>query len=155
MKKKNIFLICLSLLFIFSIQSIAQDSGRNRPQNGRGQFNDREGFFAKRNAFIVEKMDLTAGETAVFIPLENELFQKKFELGRECSRLERELRNKKVKPEDDYNKLLKCHEEVKDKTDRLDKEYLEKFKKILSSEKILRYQKADREFMGIFMRDRN
>ena len=154
MKKGNNILIYLSVLLMLTVQSVAQENGRNRPQNGRRQF-DRDEFFAKRNAFIVEKMALSAGETAVFIPLENELFKKRFELGRDCNKLEREIRSKKEKSADEFNKLLKCHEEVKDKRDRLDKEYLEKFKKTLSAEKILLYQKVEREFFDSFMRERN
>ena len=153
MKRRNIFLICLSALLLFSVQSAAQNRGDNNSRNGRGPF-DREDFFAKRNAYITEKIELTASEVAVFIPLENNLIQKKFEIGRECNRIERELHNKKDKSDEECQKLLKCREEVKEKRDKLDKEYLEKFKKILSAEKILKYQKADREFFDEYIRDR-
>jgi ribosomal protein L32E len=64
------------------------------------------------------------------------------------------LRKKEGKTEEEYNKLLKCREEVKEKRDKLDREYLEKFKKILTAEQILKYQSADRAFFDEFMRDR-
>jgi hypothetical protein len=115
---------------------------------------DREAFIAARNAYITEKVGLTAKEASVFIPLDNELLQKKFEVGRECHRIERELKEKEGKTEEEYNKLLKCREDVKEKRDRLDKEYLEKFKKILTAEQIVKYQSADRAFFDEFVRDR-
>ena len=146
MKRENVILISLSALLMVSMQSVAQ--------NNRRPF-DRDDFFAKRNAFITEKIALTASEAAVFIPLENELIKKKFEFGRYCNRLERELKEKKDKSDEECNKLLKCREEVKEKSIQLDKEYQEKFKKILSAEKILKYHNADREFFDEYIRKRN
>ena len=151
MKIKNVFLICFSALLLFSVQVVAQDNGSRGSHNGRPF--DREDFFAKRNAFITEKIELTASEAAVFIPLDNTLLQKKYEIGRECNRIERELRDKKDKSDEECKKLLKCREDVKEKRDQLDKEYLEKFKKILSAEQILKYHSADREFFDEYIRD--
>ena len=147
--KKIFFLIAgISVLLSFSMQIAAQERER------RGPNNEREDFFAKRNAYITKKVDLTTEKAVVFIPLENELMRKKFEAGRDCSRLNRELSRKKEKSEDDYRKILDCNEKVKENREKLDKEYMEKFKKILSSEQILRYQRADMEFYNEFFRER-
>ena len=143
------FVTCLSALLILSLQSIAQN--RDRDRNGR-DFN-RDEFIAKRNVYLTEKMELTAEETAIFIPLDNELLQKKFDVGRECRRYEREIRSKTERTDEEYKKLLKCKEEVKEKRDRLDKEYLDKLKRVVSAEKILKYQNADKDFMDEFIRD--
>ena len=134
------------------MQSVATGKDHKHFQD-RGGF-DREAFIAKRNAFITEKVGLTAEEEAIFIPLDNELMHKKFEIGSDCRRVERQLRNKKDKSEAECQKLLKCREEVKEKRDQLDKEYSEKFKKILSAERILKYQSADREFFEDYFRER-
>jgi len=150
MKKINVFLIVTSVLFSFSMQLLAQDGGRSR---GGRKF-DREDFFSKRNAFIEAAVELTAEEVAVFIPMDNDLMQKKFELGRECNRIERELRDKKDKTDDECNRLLKCREELKEKRSQLDREYQEKFKKVLSAEKMLKYERADRDFYESYFRDR-
>ena len=146
------FLIYFSVFLILSLQSIAQNVDRNQSRIGRDL--NREEFITKRNIFLTEKMELTAEETAIFIPLDNELLRKKFEVGRECRRYEREIRNKNEKTDEEFKKLLKCREEVKEVRDQLDKEYLEKFKKIVSAEKILKYQNADKAFMDEFIRDR-
>ncbi|MDR0743343.1 MAG: hypothetical protein LBF05_03175 [Tannerella sp.] len=149
MKKVKNFVICFSALIISALQLPAQE----HKHGGRKPF-DREAFTAKRNVYITEQIGLTATEASVFIPLDNELMQKKFEVGRECHRLERELKKKDGKTEEEYKKLLKCREDVKAKRDKLDKEYLEKFKKVLSVEQIVKYQSADRAFFDEFVRDR-
>ena len=146
--RKLKLILCLTAFLFITMQSIAQ----NRGQNNRRPF-DREAFIAKRNTYLTEKMALTAEETAVFIPLDNELLRKKFECGRGCRRLERELQNKNDKTDEEYKQLLQCKEEVKEQCDKLDKEYLEKFKKVLSAEQILKYQNADKAFFDEFMRD--
>ena len=154
MKKINIFIISLSaLLMFFSAQSVAYGKDPKGLQD-EGKF-DREAFIAKRNAYIAEKVELTTEEAAVFFPLDNELLHKKFEVGRECRKMERELHDKKKKSDDECKKILKCREDVKEKRDKLDKEYLEKFKKILSAEQILKYQRADRDFFEEYFSDRN
>jgi len=153
MEKTKKILLCISaLLIIFSMQSVASGKSHKHFQN-RGGF-DRADFIAKRNVFIAQKIALTADEEAAFIPLDNELLHKKFEIGRDCRRIERELRDKKDKSDAECQKLLKCREEVKEKRDQLDREYLEKFKKILSAEQMLKYQSADREFFEDYFRDR-
>ena len=145
MKKANIFLIVISALFSFSMQLVAQDGGRRL---------DRDDFFSKRNVYIAAEIELTTEEAVVFIPMDNELIHKKFELGRECRRIERELREKKDKSDDECNKLLRCREELKEKRSQLDREYQEKFKKVLSAEKMLKYERADRDFYESYFRDR-
>jgi len=153
MEKKRFFLVSLfALLIMLLVHPVAFGESPECLQDG-GRF-DRDEFIAKRNAFITEKVGLTTEEITVFIPLDNELLNKKFEIGRECRSIERELLDKKEKSEAECNKLLKCREEVKEKRDRMDKEYLEKFKKILSAEKILKYQSADRDFFEDYFRDR-
>jgi hypothetical protein len=151
MKKANI-LLTISLLLTFSMNAIAQGNNNGRQRDGRGPNMDE--IFEKRNIYLTKAMGLTAEEAAVFIPLDNELIRKKFESERICRRLERELSNKKEKTDDECKKLLKCKEDAKEKVDKLDKEYLEKFKKILSSEKILKYQRAERDFFEEFFRNR-
>ncbi|MDR1098497.1 MAG: hypothetical protein LBL57_10230 [Tannerella sp.] len=149
MEKVKIFIVCFSALIISALQVSAQE----HKHEGHKPF-DRDAFITKRNVYITEKVGLTAAEAAVFIPMENELMQKKFEVGRECHKLERELKKKDDKTEEEYNKLLKCREDVKEKRDKLDKEYLEKFKQVLSAEQIVKYQSADRAFFDEFVRDR-
>ena len=154
MKKITFIILCISVLCMPSLPLWSQEKNPKSPSNEDRKPFDREDFTTKRNAYITEKVGLTAQEAAVFMPLDNELMQKKFEAGRECHQMERELRKKQEKTKEDSEKLLKCREEAKEKRDKLDKEYLEKFKKVLSAEKILKYQSADRIFFDEYMQER-
>ena len=145
--RKLKFIVCLVSLLFISSYTESQNRDRNNTRNGPGA-GDREELMAKRNTFLANRMGLKAEETAVFIPLENELQRKKIEVGRDCFRYERELNMKKDKTDEDFKRLLRCREEVREKREKLDKEYTEKFKKVLSAEKILKYQNADREFFN-------
>lgn len=113
---------------------------------------DKEAFAARRNAFITAEMGLTPKEAADFIPLCNELQQKLFEAGSECRRLSRQLKEKKDATEADYLRVVDLCAEVKIQQALLEKEYYEKFKKILSSKKLYLYRKAENKFARDFMR---
>lgn len=108
---------------------------------------DIEAFKAKKAEFIIQKVGLTDAETKAFIPLANELLDKRFEINRDMRRNARDIRKKENKTNADYERLINESTEVKLKEAQLDKEYLQKFKQVLSAEKIYKYQQAEAEFM--------
>lgn len=124
-----------------------------RAQGGKQHKNfDREAFLAKRNAYITAEVGLTPEEAASFIPLCNELQEKLFEAGRECRKLSKELWQN---PEADDAEYTKANDEcvnVNLKQAQLEKEYYEKFKKILSPKKIYKYRRAELKFAREFMK---
>ena len=122
-------------------------------QHDKGKF-DREVFMAKRNAYITASAGLTADEAAAFIPIENEMQRKKFEIGRDCRKLARRSRSKEGLTEEEQQKLVDCTTETRLKEAKLEKEYHEKFKRILSVEKLYKYQEAEARFMREFMQER-
>ena len=121
-------------------------------QDDKGKF-DREVFMAKRNAYITASAGLTADEAAAFIPIENEMQRKKFEIGRDCRKLARRSRSKEGLTEEEQQKLVDCTTETRLKEAKLEKEYHEKFKRILSVEKLYKYQEAEARFMREFMQE--
>lgn len=137
MKQKSIllllFLIC-NVLFI------------GAQQKERRHF-DIEDFKQKKATFIIEKVGLSDSESKLFIPLMNELMDKKFELNRSVRQQARDLRNKKDARPADYDRLLNESIEARIREAELEKEYSQKFRRIVSSEKILKYQRADSQFM--------
>lgn len=142
---KIFFITFVAISVLFSLKVFAQGDKRHR------HF-DREAFQAKRNAFITAEVGLTPEEAAIFIPLCNELQQKMFEMGRECRKLSREIKHKKSPTESDYSKVNDECLGVKMKEAALEKEYYEKFKKILSPEKLYKYRRAEYKFARSFMR---
>ena len=81
---KIFFITFVAISVLLSFNATAQEKKEQR------HF-DREAFEARRNAFITAEVGLTPEEAAQFIPLCNELRQKKFEVGRECRKLARTL----------------------------------------------------------------
>lgn len=119
----------------------------------RAQKFDRQSFQARRNAYITAEAGLTPDEAANFVPLDNELKQKQFDAGRECRKLNRESRTKEQLSDEAYLKLIDCNIETRIKEAQLEKDYYEKFKRILPPPKLYKYQQADFKFMREFMRD--
>jgi hypothetical protein len=139
---RKIFLIISFICFAVSFNLSAQQ--RN---NGEKRKADFEKFKAYREDYISKEMKLTEDESKAFWPLCNELQEKKFQLNRE---IRKELRNiyKAIKEgktvsEAEYDKIIKLNADAKIKEAELDKEYMNKFKKFLSAEKIFKYQQAE------------
>ena len=72
---------------------------------------------------------------------------KRFELNRSIRKETRELRKKTNKTNADYERLLDASSTVKIKEAQLEQEYLQKFKKVLSAEKIYKYKQAEAQYM--------
>jgi len=113
---------------------------------------DKESFLIKRSAFITAELGLTPEEAATFIPLCEELNQKKYEAGQRCRKLSREVRSK-INPTDaEYTQVIDECLTVGLKEAELEKEYYERFKKMLSPEKLYKYKDAERKFAREFMK---
>lgn len=141
---------------IFSITfvtvSILISLGATAQENKKERDFDRKAFETKRNAFITAEVGLTPEEAAEFIPLCEELRRKRFEIGRECRNLSREIRKKEKPTADEYIKAVDKCLDVSIKEAELDKEYYEKFKQILSPEKLYKYRDAEFKFARHFMK---
>jgi len=142
---KRIFIPLIAGI-ICSISLFAQE------QSGDKRKFDKDAYCAKRNVYITAEIGLTADEAVDFIPLDNEFKQKMFEAGKECRKLGKERRSQNMKSEADYIKLIDCHLDTRLKEAQIEKEYFEKFKKILSAEKLYKYLEADSKFMREFMK---
>lgn len=147
--RKQIFITLVALLLCNTGSLIAQENNTEKRKF------DKEAYQAKRNAYITAEIGLTADEAGDFIPLDNEFKQKTFNAGKECRQLGREKRSKENLSDSDYLKLIDCQIEAKLKEAQLEKEYFDKFKKILSPEKLYKYRQADAKFMREFMRGGN
>lgn len=104
-----------------------------------------EQFRAKQKAFLTEKAKLTDEEAAKFFPLYFELQDRKKELNDEAWKLIRKGKDENMS-EERYEEILEGVYDARIASDRLDKTYFEKFKKILSCKKIYLVQKAEMRF---------
>ena len=93
-------------------------------------------FRAKQKAYITEKAGLTKEEAAKFFPVYFELQDRKKQLNDEAWNLLRKGRDEKT-TEAQYNEILEGVYDARIATNRLEKTYYEKFKKILSNKKYI------------------
>lgn len=142
---KIFFITFVACSIVFSFSAYAQGGKQHR------NF-DREAFLAKRNAYITAEVGLTPEEAAVFIPLFSELQQKMFEIGHECRKLSKELRQNSNATDADYLKVIDVCVDVNIKQAQLEKEYYEKFKNVLSPKKLYKYRRAESKFAREFMK---
>lgn len=141
MKLKGILLL-LSIFVGISLSIGAQ----NRPEKPRRGGFDVEAVKKEKAVFLTKKMELTEEEAKVFLPMEAEYVEKKFQINREARRKTRELRQKENKTDADYKKITEINLEADKKETELQIEYFKKFSKVLSAEKVEKYRAADLKF---------
>lgn len=131
-----ILLLLLSVSFLF-----AHAQGK-----GSGNF-DLEKFKKNRAEFFIKELDLTPAQAKAFIPLLDELMEKKYLLSREIRQNHRELGQRTSKSDADYYKSLDLALDNRIKEAQLQKEYMQKMKAVLSAEKLYKYHHVEMKFM--------
>ena len=104
-----------------------------------------EEFRARLKTFITEKAGLTSEEATRFFPLYFELQDRKKQLNDEAWALILQGKDEKT-TEARYEEIMEGVYDARIASDRLDKTYFEKFKKILPCKKIYLVQKAEMHF---------
>ena len=113
--------------------------------HGNQQHLSPEEFRAKQKAFIIERAGLSKEEAAKFFPVYFDLQDRKKQLNDEAWKLIRSGKDEKT-TEAQYGEILEGVYDARIASDRLDKTYFEKFKKILSNKKIYLVQRAEMRF---------
>lgn len=113
-----------------------------------------EEFRAKQKAFIIEKAGLNKEEAAKFFPVYFELQDKKKALNDKAWGLLRKGKDDKT-TEAQYAEILKGVYDASSASDKLERDYYEKFKKILSNKKIYMVQKAEMRFHRELLKSAN
>lgn len=113
-----------------------------------------EEFRTKQQAFITERAGLTKEEAAKFFPVYFELQDRKKQLNDEAWKLIRSGKDENT-TEAQYGEIMEGVYDARIASDRLDKTYLEKFKKILPYKKIYNVQRAEMRFHRELLRGVN
>ncbi|WP_291585696.1 hypothetical protein [Bacteroides sp.] len=113
-----------------------------------------EEFRTKQKAFIIEKAGLNKEEAAKFFPVYFELQDKKKALNDKAWGLLRKGKDDKT-TEAQYAEILKGVYDARSASDKLERDYYEKFKKILSNKKIYMVQKAEMRFHRELLKNAN
>lgn len=136
MRKSIILLLCILFLPIH----ISTLSAQNRKMN-MADFEKRKMEFVKKEA------GLTQDEANKYFPLSTELTKKKFDLHKRHRDKVQRIKDNSNISDAEYRRMMEDDVDVKIKEAALDKEYVAKFEKALSPEKLFRAQQAERSFI--------
>lgn len=113
--------------------------------DGCEQHLTREEFRAKQKAFITEQAGLTPKEADKFFPVYFELQDKKKKLNDESWSMMRKGKDDKT-TEAQYEEIIERVCDNRIAADRLDKSYMDRFKKLISCKKLYLVQRAEMRF---------
>ena len=130
--------ICLTSLY-------AQDTKRHERLSA-------EQFQARQQEYLTKAAELTEQEAAAFFPLYFEMKQKQKTVQDEAWKLFREGSKDGAK-DGSYEEILDSFTESQLNSARLEKTYLEQFRKILSDKKIYRIKRAEMGFRRDMVKD--
>lgn len=137
MKIRN-FILIIVLLFV-SNAGFSQDCPRYKE--------NREKIESEKVAFITNKLDLSVKEAQNFWPVYNEFQKKREELFIEKRKIHKNLtKNVETLSDEEIIEVLNKIGELKMKEVKLEKEYTDKFLKILPPKKVVMLHKTEMEF---------
>lgn len=111
-----------------------------------------EEFQTKQKEFIVSHAELTEEESTAFFPLYFELQRKKHEANHRVWKQVRAVPPHE-RTEEECDTMINALADVKIECATLEKEYLVRFKQILSAKKLMRVQMAEERFQRELLRD--
>ncbi len=112
-----------------------------------------EQFSQFRRDFMTEKIGLTEQEAEKFFPLYDEMEKAKWNIDREARGFARKIsRSDSPVSDTEYEKAAEALLEKEEKIARIEREYFEKFKTILSSEKLFKFKNAQNKFPKALMK---
>lgn len=130
-------LATLLIILCISISIQAQDKKKNGFT--------KEEFRSRQEAYLTEKADLTKEEASQFFPLYFELQDRKKAVNDEGWKQVNKGKDPKT-TDAEYEQIIDNIVKARIDADKLDLEYLQKFKKILSAKKIYKLQRAEMKF---------
>lgn len=125
-------------------QGFRQEQGQRTPE--QRQYFSPEEYRERQQKFLTEKSGLTEDECAKFFPIYFELQQKKNEINASSRQNIANRRNSGPLTDEDCTKLIDNLADANIKIAQLEKEYLDKFKKVVPASKLLRIQIAEKQF---------
>lgn len=128
------------LLACGTVSSFAQQFERDSTRDPRG----RERIRAAHAAYITERLQLTPAEAEKFWPVYREYGEKR----RQARDQMREARRQGM----DEKGLLDLDMKIRQQELDLEKEYSDRFRKIISSEKLLQLRQAEADFRKLLLR---
>lgn len=138
--------LVLLLTMVLAVASLNAQDRRNRERLTPEQFQ------ARQQEYLTKVAELTEQEAKEFFPLYFEMKQKQKTMQDEAWKLFREGRDNNAK-EGSYKEINDAFTESQLNSARLEKEYLDKFRKILPDKKIFLIRSAEMGFRTNMVRD--
>lgn len=138
--------LLLLLTMVMAITSLSAQETRRRERMTAEQFQ------ARQQEYLTKVAELTEQEAKEFFPLYFEMKQKQKTMQDEAWKLFREGRDNSAK-EGSYKEINDAFTESQLNSARLEKEYLEKFRKVLPDKKIFLIRSAEMGFRTNMVRD--
>ena len=110
----------------------------------RNQDNETE-FRSKQQTYMAKKAELTQEESEKFFPLYFEFQDKKKEINKEAWKVAKEGRKPET-TEKEYEEIIDKFFDNQETIAKLEKEYIKKYRKILSAKKVYMVYWAERKF---------
>tara|TARA_R110001592_G_scaffold95324_2_gene274710 strand:- start:9388 stop:9906 length:519 start_codon:yes stop_codon:yes gene_type:complete len=111
-----------------------------------------EKFKTMKIAYITEKLDLSSSEAEKFWPIYNEYQTKKGVVFKELKTLKRATKDEKEVTDSEIETILNKRIEAQQKEVDLEKEYLIKFKSVITARKVNELYKAEESFKRELLR---
>ncbi|NOU60526.1 hypothetical protein [Marinifilum caeruleilacunae] len=143
----NRIILSISILMVFCFSAMAQHG------KGEGRGRMHKEIKAQKISYITQKLELTPEEAQLFWPVYNELEKKKDALRKEGRVLFHKIRNGLDSiPESELVQISDDMIAYRIKDAQLNKEYHEKFKKILPIKKVLELYHTEKQFQSMLLR---
>ena len=136
---KDTLSILILSLFLNVLFINAQDPDKS--------FMNLQKFEKNKQEFIMKEASLSQQEADSFFPLNNELQKKKLELHRKHQESLKQTKESTDISEAEYKELIENNIDLKMKEAELDKEYSEKFNKVMTPQKLFKAQQAEKVFL--------
>lgn len=131
MKQKTIL---LTLIFLFTVVGgYAQQKKKF----------DLKAYQTEKETIIKKEANLTTDEANAFFPVYHEMSTKRFEASREVRKEMKRLQAATNVSDAEYQKFIEDQIKAKEKEAAIEREYYEKFKKILPLEKVFKVSVAE------------
>ncbi|MBQ6747419.1 MAG: hypothetical protein IJR07_10300 [Bacteroidaceae bacterium] len=137
---------------VFLLTMVVAIASLNAQETRRRERMTPEQFQARQQEYLTKVAELTEQEAKEFFPLYFEMKQKQKAIQDEAWKLFREGKNDNAK-EGSYKEINDTFTESQLNSARLEKSYLEQFRKILSDKKIYKIKQAEMGFRTNMVRD--
>lgn len=106
-----------------------------------------------KNEFMARKLKLTDEQKTKFIPMLNRMDSELRKVGEQTRRLSKEVSAKGEKATDlEKEKAAEAQFECKMKEGQIEMKYYDQFKKVLTTDQMLKFKEAERDFMKNLMK---